>query len=230
MTDFCKNCDQILEITKSVPAKYYGRESQLLDTETPIELSETGNDISESEVDEIEEIDEIDENGEITDIDEKFYENIIKKVENNQFPSNDELSQIDVKKMIKTNYYRSLKTKSAIKKKLSDMIEDMGNSDENTSFMLFCSNCGYSRPLDPGFHILSKQPEGQASVHDYSDDSKIRNSIHCGIYPRTREFICPNKDCLSHKPNNPTEAVFMRDGNTYRIIYVCTSCLTIKRL
>jgi hypothetical protein len=132
--------------------------------------------------------------------------------------------------MIKSKYYRGLKSKSDIKKKILGMIDDMGNSDENTTFYLFCTNCGYSRQLDSGFHILSKNPEGMAATHDYSDESKIRNAVHYGIHPRTREFICPNKNCASHQKGNPTEAVFLRDGDSYRMIYVCTTCLTIKRL
>lgn len=258
MTDFCKNCNHILEITKTLPTieRVDGQAGQnskeLLNTATPEELSETEKDVTnpnaennneEKEGEDVEEVEEGEgeseqseaEEAEDSEIDrdeeaEEFYEKILQAIENDQPLTNEELAQIDIKKMIKTDYYRGLKTKSTIKKKILGMIDDMGNSDENAAFYLFCSNCGYSRPLDPDFHILSMNPEGVASVHDYSDESKIRNSVHSGIYPRTREFTCPNKDCLSLKKGNPTEAVFMRDGDSYRMIYVCTMCLTIKRL
>ena len=250
MTDFCKNCNHILEMTRVLPNFEQREEAQeLLNTATPDELSNTeaeteivvdDNDTNDKtkgdkddDVDQNEESDaesDVESEPERDDEAEEFYATILQAVENDQALTNEQLAQIDVKKMIKTDYYRALKSKSVIKKKILGMIEDMGNSDDNTTFYLFCTNCGYSRSLDSGFHILSKNPEGVASIHDYSDESKIRNAVHYGIYPRTREFICPNKECETHQKNNDTEAVFMRDEDTYRMIYVCTTCLSIKRL
>lgn len=247
MTDFCKNCNHILEMTRILPTKTEAvdlqdesnqgeQKRELLNTATPEELSETENTMNnkegelENEDIETEEDSEVDSESDRDNEAEEFYEKIITAIEGDQPLTNEELSKIDIKNMIKTDYYKGLKSKSAIKKKLLGMIEDMGNSDENVTFYLFCTNCGYSRPLDSGFHVLSKNREGVASTHDYSDDSKIRNIVHYGIYPRTREFICPNKDCASHKKDHSTEAVFMRDGNSYHMIYVCTTCLAIKRL
>jgi hypothetical protein len=249
MTDFCKNCNHILEMTRALPT--FEAQAELLNTATPDELSDVDdNKVSKVEGETVEgevengetvvvesESEAVSESAEEEEVEderddeaEEFYETILKAVDSDQPLTGEQLAQIDVKKMIKTEYYRALKSKSAIKKKILGMIEDMGNSDENTTFYLFCTNCGYSRPLDSGFHILSKNPSGVASLHNYSDESKIRNAVHTGIHPRTREFTCPNKECASHKKGNPTEAVFIRDGDTYRLIYVCTTCLTIKRM
>jgi len=271
MTDFCKNCNHILDMTKTLPTNVNrehtealeneGRE--LLNTATPEALSDTDNDQEpkyntksnsksksksksvesyENKTDNIDQESDLDTDTdnkedelhpEIDEESEEFYETILMAIENNQPLSNEQLAKIDIGDMIKTHYYRNLKTKSEIKKKILGLIDDMGNSDENTAFYLCCTNCGYSRALDSGFHILSKNPDGVAASHDYSDESKIRNVVHYGIHPRTREFICPNTGCDSLKPGNPTEAVFLRDESnrdSYRMIYICTTCLTIKRL
>lgn len=276
MTDFCKNCNTILMITKTLPLDVVGEQrdekvrnghnnrsdrdrdidvNNTLDTATPNELSTDSNDDSkEGGVDETEDIDNLDnvdnaddanernkyqknieidkyqEDDERDAESEKFYESILKAVESNAKLNIDQMLSIDIKKMIKSDYYKSLKSKSDVKKKILAMIEDMGNSDENTSFHLFCDKCGYHRALDTGFNILSKNPEGVASTHNYSDDAKLRNCVHFGIYPRDRKFNCPNDKCISHKKGNATEAVMMREGATYNMIYVCVYCLAIKRL
>lgn len=240
MTDFCKNCDNILEMTRTLPNVNPDNSKELLNTATPDELSETDTSDFPAEVDSAggEGGQDADKSDAESDVDseerddelENFYEGVLTAVENEDPLTNDQLANIDIKKMIKAEYYQSLKSKSAIKKKILAMIEDMGNSDENTSFYLSCTNCGYYRALDPGFHILSKNPEGVPSIHDYSDESKIRNNIHTGIYPRTREFKCQNTKCASNTKGTPTEACMIREGDTYKMIYVCTTCLDIKRL
>jgi hypothetical protein len=251
MTDFCKNCNHILEMTRTLPTdldKIREQEKELLNTDTPEEMSDTSPEVeanAETNAEaEAEAEANAEENAEASvdseseseveperdDETEDFYEAVLKAIENETPLTDDQLEKIDVKRMIKTEYYRSLKSKSAIKKKILAMIEDMGNSDDNTTFYLFCTNCGYSRALDPGFHIMSKNPEGVASIHDYSDESKLRIAVHTGIYPRTREFTCPNDKCVTLQKGTPTEACMMRDGDSYKMIYVCTDCLSIKRL
>jgi len=230
MTDFCVNCNSILELTKKLPSKAASTDANkaaqdILNTNTPVELSDTESakeEQIETETDEAQKA--------ISAENEAFYTRVLKLVEDNKTLSDEDILKIDVKDMIQTEYYKNLKAKSDIKKKILTLIEDMGNSDENTAFYMFCSNCGYNRRLDPGFHIISKNPKGVPSVHDYIDESKIRNIVHSGVYPRTREFICPNDDCESKQKSYPTEACMLRDGDSYRMIYVCVSCLTIKRL
>lgn len=253
MTDFCKRCNNILEMTKILPSvadrgnidttKEDLHEDILekkLDTDTPNELSLESDDKSKTglekrDVDETKsdksDKSEDSENGESAEL-EDFYKEILTIVESGKELTDDQMSRIDIKQMIKSKYYRDLKSKSAIKKQILAMIEDMGNSDENNTFYLFCSNCGYHRSLDPGFHIISKNAEGVASTHDYFDEAKIRLNVHSGICPRTREFKCSNGDCASNKDSksHPTEACMMREPDSYRMTYVCTSCLTIKRL
>jgi hypothetical protein len=253
MTDFCRNCNNDLKITRTIPTVIAPNENpdigneldqlekgtkENLNTATPNYLSDTDDDNDDNDNDNIKDETKYEsgnESGNESENEERdaevedFYENILKTVEREETLTEDQVANIDIKRMIKTDYYKSLKSKSDIKKKILTLIEDMSNSDENTNFYLFCTNCGYNRPLDTGFHIMSKNPEGVASIHDYSDDSSTRNDIHTGIYPRTREFKCPNDKCESNH-GKPTEACMMRDGDTYKMVYVCTTCLTIKRL
>lgn len=283
MTAFCKNCNNILEMMKTLPIagvdtidtagatdaadatnedlhqdvlntkseKGGKTQNEIIDSTTPDELSSDTEDGKSG--DGKQEVDVEGDKGDgeasaepelepevpepVVDVkmsaeDEDFYQRILSKVEADEELTDDQITRIEIKDMIKSQYYRDLKSKSAIKKKILTMIEDMGNSDDNTEFYLFCSNCGYSRTLDSNFHVLSKNAEGVASTHDYFDEDKTRLIVHSGIYPRTREFNCPNKDCSSQKgaPTTSTEACMVRDANSYHMTYVCVNCLTVKRL
>ena len=51
----------------------------------------------------------------------------------------------------------------------------------------------------------------------------MRNS---DILYHTREYTCPNKECISHKDPVQREAKFFRQNKTYRSIYICCACGT----
>ena len=44
--------------------------------------------------------------------------------------------------------------------------------------------------------------------------------------PRTRDYICANDKCSTHKDLDAKEAIFFRQGKGYLISYVCTTCKT----
>lgn len=161
--------------------------------------------------------------------DEINYESILKKVENGEKLSDDELKLIDIKDMTKNEYYKKMSKKGEIKKQIMDMIEDMGNSDENIQAYMVCRNCAFTKPIKGKFKILTKNPEGATSTHDYVNEASFRNRVHMRTMPRTRDFNCPNKECPSYTQKTPNEAIFFRkNADAYDTIYVCTNCLTVK--
>lgn len=198
---YCEKCDNILDISRTNTRT---RDNDLLDTETPKTVSSD----SEEEVD---------------------YESFLKKIEKGEKVTNDELGQVDVKEMVKNEYYKKMAKKGEIKKTIVDMIEDMGNSDDSTQAYMVCKNCAFSKPIDSGFHILSRYPEGIAATHDYVNEASYRNKVHIRTMPITRNFNCPNKDCPVYRDNLAPEAIFFRKNpKSHETIYVCKRCLTIK--
>ncbi len=197
---FCEKCDNILDITRSIPD---GIED--FDTKTPTEIS------SDTEQDEVE------------------YERILKKIEDGKKPTNEELNMINIKDMVKNEYYKKMAKKGEIKKNIIDMIDDMGNADDNTNAFMICKNCFFTKNIIPEFRVLSKNPEGHASIHDYTNEIMYRNKVHVRTMPSTRNYKCTNKDCPSVKGTIAPEAIFFRKNtNTHETIYVCKRCLTIK--
>lgn len=196
---FCEKCESMLDILK-----HPNRQVDELDTETPKQLSS----------DEDKNVD---------------YEKILKKVEKGDALSKEELETIDVREMVKNEYYKKLSGKGDIKKRIIDMIDDAGNSDDNTQAYLVCKNCAFSKKIKPGYKVVTKNPEGTISTNEITNESMLRNRVHFGINPKTRVFDCPNKECPSHKKDSPTEAIFFRKHQkTHEVIFCCTTCLTIK--
>jgi len=157
------------------------------------------------------------------------YENILQKIEKGENISEDELKLIDIKDMTKNDYYKKMSKKGEVKKQIIDMIEDMGNSDENTQAYMVCRNCAFTKPIKGRFRILTKNPEGVTAAHDYINEASYRNRVHMRTMPRTRDFSCPNNDCPSYTQKANNEAIFFRkSADAYDTIYVCTNCLTVK--
>lgn len=202
---FCENCDNILDIARSL------KNNNFNDSETPIALSE--NNISETK----------------SDKSEINYEYLLKKVENEEVLIDDELKSIDIKDMVKNEYYKKMAKKGEIKKRIIDMIDDMGNSDSNKNAYMICKKCSFSKIIESGFCIVSKSQDGSISYHDYINESFYRNKIHISTMPYTRNFNCPNKECPVYVKKISPEAIFFRkNSESYEIIYVCKRCLTVK--
>ena len=53
-----------------------------------------------------------------------------------------------------------------------------------------------------------------------------KNLISDKTTPRTKDFICPNKQCITNsKKKVDKEAIFFRpDPKSYKLIYICISC------
>ena len=175
----------------------------ILDSDTPINLSSDNNDVD--------------------------YESILQKIEMGNKLSNEDLQKIDIKELVKNEYYKKMVKKGEIKKSIIDMIDDMGNSDENTQAFMVCKNCSFNKNIESEFRILSRNPDGMTSSHDYINEAVYRNKVHIRTMPCTRNFNCPNKECPVYKNNVSPEAIFFRkNANTHETIYVCKRCLTIK--
>ena len=44
------------------------------------------------------------------------------------------------------------------------------------------------------------------------------------ILPRTHDYSCKNPNCITHKDTKKKEAVFIKDKDSFKIIYICCVC------
>ena len=250
---FCEKCGNILDITRSIPENV-----ETYDANTPDVLSSDSDQDDDQDNDQDDQDDNQDDqddkqkgkhekeqkDGEDDDDEEPDggkknnkmegnlnvdYETLLKKIEEGGKPTNDELREINIKDMVKNEYYKKMAKKGKIKKSITDMIDDLGNADENTNAFMVCNNCNYNKHIDPGFRVLSKNPENYIAQNDFVNEDAYRNKVHIRTMPSTRVFNCSNAKCPSKQKNVQSEAIFFRKNpNTHETVYVCKRCLTIK--
>jgi len=100
--------------------------------------------------------------------------------------------------------------------------EESEQNMENTNIAyFFCKYCNYHKPMKPGTIIYSKDHNNDISTE--SEDYAIM--CHNYSLPRTRNYVCPNKKCGTHKNIELREAVLTKN-KADRIIYICCTCTT----
>ena len=100
--------------------------------------------------------------------------------------------------------------------------EETGDDIQKSFFI--CKNCGTNEKLQPGTIIIKKTSNIQQT--SYEDPIKSKYIVNAPYLPHTRQYICPNTECASHKDHSKREAVFYRMLNTFRLMYICKECNT----
>lgn len=92
-----------------------------------------------------------------------------------------------------------------------------------SKFFFICNNCSTSYVLQPNTIVYSINFD-KSTGGMIEEDVNIK--IQDPILPRTKDYICPNKNCESRSDNSKKEAIFYRNGKDYHLRYVCTICKT----
>lgn len=88
-----------------------------------------------------------------------------------------------------------------------------------------CTTCGYSELLKPDTLLISKQSHEVAKSY-YSSHTKPADMLNIKVLMHTRDYVCPNKECPTHKKPETRNAIMNRIGNTYQMQYICSICNT----
>jgi len=99
---------------------------------------------------------------------------------------------------------------------------------QDTNIYFICQNCHSSFEIEPGTIILSTNLDSNNQRIQQHD---LKFKIMDPTLPRTKDFICPNKEC---ETNNLTkaenllnrEAIIFRESQSFITRYVCTTCIT----
>ena len=97
-------------------------------------------------------------------------------------------------------------------------------SAETQNINFICSNCGYSKVIDPRTLLFSRTSKNVAESYVAND---VVNMAFSDIIFRTRKYICSNDKCESHKDPEKREAIFFRMNNSYKVKYICDTCKTV---
>ena len=158
-------------------------------------------------------------------------EEIVTLIVNNLPVDPNVLQKMNIENIKTKSYFRKLNSTdrdiviNTISHSLPKNIEPVKESKimEHNIAYFKCTNCGYYEQIKPRTLVFSKVNSGSIQdilIEDYS----------CMIYdttlPRTKEYICDNEQCITHKKPEQKEAVFFRARNSYQLIYICTVCKT----
>jgi hypothetical protein len=97
-----------------------------------------------------------------------------------------------------------------------DIISSQKN---NFDVYLICNNCNSSYNIAPKTVILKTNLD-EVQYKEVNLDYKSQDPT----LPRTKDYICHNQDCPTHKDLVNKEAVFFREGKGYLTKYVCCVC------
>lgn len=169
--------------------------------------------------------------GDILDGGAVDYKGVIQKLING-----DEITeQVDLKSVLKSDEYKRLdnEAKEYVFNKIQDklpndqkqLLETVKEVTEPKKMYFFCYNCSTGSEINPGTTIFTRTSD---TVTQFYSSEKYKNMLHSDILPITRQYICKNDKCVSHKDIGKREAVMFRPNNTYIVKYICKACETVQ--
>ena len=127
--------------------------------------------------------------------------------------------------LLENNKYK--KKKKDIKEKILSFFEKANSDNIGLDVIYFCNHCGYKNNIEPGTILYSENKDKAFSQIEDDNDRRLKSLDN--TLPRTKNYICENKDCITHNSKNLhlKEAVFYRINNSsYSIKYLCCVCKT----
>lgn len=157
-------------------------------------------------------------------------DNLFEKYLENKKLSQSEIKKIDTNSEHFLKYYEGDgKQKRFYKYVISNSGEQDGGDEESSgdenheigakTAHFICTSCGFSEKIPPRTLIYSKI-YNETTVIDNEDYSHL---VDDPTLMRTRNYICENKRCKTHKDENLNEAVMFKNQNG-QIVYLCTVC------
>jgi hypothetical protein len=212
---FCPNCDNAFNIAKSsAQAGGYNISDSFSTTESITSNEESSISVGGQK-------------------DGSIYENIIKDILSNKL-TDDDLKAININKLIKSIAFKKLKgdVKQFVYNKLQDslpknkkkLLEQHDDYSKSVEAFFICNNCGFTKKINEGTLIFSRTSDTVSQSYVAGDYKAMINS---DILPITREYICPNSKCISHKNLSKREAKIIRVNNSFAIKMICLVCSTI---
>ena len=85
--------------------------------------------------------------------------------------------------------------------------------------LFVCKNCNHNKPI-PAKTVLYTRAYGTGNEVDMDD---YTHAVHDQTLARTRNYICVNSACSTHKKPETREAALTKNDNN-QLVYICTVC------
>lgn len=206
---YCPNCNNIYEITKTIPNILNPDQVGGQVSDTPDTVSSTTKS-STSDVDNV-------------------INKVIKKIFDGDVISVNDVRGISLNSLIKNPTYKKLqnKMKDKVYNKISDLIPNVPDNEKfvqpiSSNAYFICKNCGNYEQMKSNTLIVKKIYDDENT--DLEDSAKFKDFAHINYIPTTRNYICQNKKCLSHTDHSKRAAKFYRIPRSFRVRYICLTC------
>lgn len=92
-------------------------------------------------------------------------------------------------------------------------------NEEDNQLWNKCFDCGF-KELHSGSVIEKKNFKNDQSIG--IDNNKYL--VYDSTLPRTKQKVCPNKNCPAIKDPSLQESVFIQDPVSIKLTYICVNC------
>ena len=143
--------------------------------------------------------------------------------------SNDEYKKLDTAAIYDSPEYKNLtdEDKEMLKVNIKEHTTDINKVDltgtTNYKAYFTCKVCHNHEEIKSGTLLFTMN--SNIILQEYKTKN-YKNMIHSDITHHTREYICPNEECLTHTQPETRDAMFFRYNNSYTIAHICTVCET----
>lgn len=197
---YCPNCNNIYDITRTIPNT--PQQNTLVGgaiSDTPDAISSTTNTIDE-------------------------IQSIIDFILKNNNINIENLKGYTATDILQSDQYKKLQSKSKnnIAAKLNQF-EKSNRDNTITNAYFICRNCGKHEIMKPDTLIIRKN-YGDTTVSDEVDMDRQKNMAFVKCIPITRNYVCHNIKCESHKNHTKRRAKFYRMPGSFTIRYICLTC------
>lgn len=161
---------------------------------------------------------------------DEFYKKIVKGKKSNLL---EEIMEINFEREQLLNYISKNSNLSNSTNQILSIYDNKKNSIRQSKFIFKCKNCSNEYQLNPKQVILSlklKKNSTQNNILMQNLTDNVKDLIiNDNTYFRTKNFICQNIKCSTHKENTiDKEAIIFRPNpNTFLTYYLCTACKTV---
>lgn len=107
-----------------------------------------------------------------------------------------------------------------------DASDTVATKSSPTGIYFVCTTCGNTEAMKPLTLVVSRKSQNISKEY-FGNEIDPKNLADVHTFPHTRNYICPNKKCLTHPEPKTRDAVMFRIGNSLRMMYMCTVCNTM---
>lgn len=85
-----------------------------------------------------------------------------------------------------------------------------------------CNNCNYIKPITETTLLYQINMEDKIDKIRTIEENQL--IVNDPLLPHTHDYTCKNLSCITHKKPEIKDSVFIREKNSYKLIYICCVC------